>query len=224
MSTINDRKPDYKSAWIFPILGFVTASAYAIFIFPNSFAPAGVGGIATMVQKALKFNAGYLNLIINIPILIAAWFLVDREFVVKSGLFTVFFSGFLMLLDLFDFSQFVYRTENGTSTILAPVAAAAVNGTFYGFALRIRTEGRILDDPVLVPRHPAGQLVFRFRAGPQDAGQAEDRIKRPVTVHILPLGGQCALRSGSSAQHVKRTKPRTDFQGETFPEKRIVLG
>ena len=140
MSTINDRKPDYKSAWIFPILGFVTASAYAIFIFPNSFAPAGVGGISTMVQKALKFNAGYLNLIINIPILIAAWFLVDREFVVKSGLFTVFFSGFLMLFRTDRFTtlleKFQYTSTNGNSNILAPVAAAVIIGCVYGFALR----------------------------------------------------------------------------------------
>ena len=41
-----------------------------------------------------------------------------------------------MVLDLFDFSRFVYQTENGTSKILAPVAAAAVNGALYGFCLR----------------------------------------------------------------------------------------
>ena len=131
---------DYRSAWIFPILGFFAAAAYAVFIFPNSFAPAGVGGIATMVQKAFKFNAGYLNLIINIPILITAWFLVDREFVVKSALFTASFSGFLMLFRTERFTVLLekiqYTSTNGNSNILAPVAAAVIIGTIYGITLR----------------------------------------------------------------------------------------
>ena len=115
------------------------ALSYKLFIFPNNFAPSGVGGIATMVQYVFKFNAGYLNLLINVPILIVAWFLVDREFVIKTALFTLCFSGLLMLFDHLglDFSKFQYYTEDGTSRILAPVAAAVVNGTFYGFALRV---------------------------------------------------------------------------------------
>ena len=70
MSIPTQRKPDYKSAWIFPILGIIAAFTYALLIFPNSFAPAGVGGISTMLQYALKVDAGILNLIINVPILI----------------------------------------------------------------------------------------------------------------------------------------------------------
>ncbi len=140
MSSAGKRKTDYKSAWIFPILGLIAAATYAVFIFPNSFAPAGVGGISTMVQEALHFNAGYLNLIINIPILITAWFLVDREFVIKSALFTASFSGFLMLFRterfLEFFQKFQYTSTNGNSNILAPVAAAVIIGSVYGFTLR----------------------------------------------------------------------------------------
>ena len=50
MSIPTQRKPDYKSAWIFPILGIIAAFTYALLVFPNSFAPAGVGGISTMLQ------------------------------------------------------------------------------------------------------------------------------------------------------------------------------
>ena len=140
MSENNTKKADYKSVWIFPLLGFFAAAAYAVFVFPNGFAPAGVGGIATMVQEVFKFNAGYLNLLINVPILITAWFLVDREFVVKTGLFTIFFSGFLMVFkaDFFapTLAKFQYTSENGNSIILAPVAAAVIIGAIYGIALR----------------------------------------------------------------------------------------
>ncbi|MBQ1411487.1 MAG: YitT family protein [Oscillospiraceae bacterium] len=138
MSNPTQGKPEYKTLILFPLFALGMALSYKLFIFPNNFAPAGVGGIATMVQYVFKFNAGYLNLLINLPILIIAWKLVNREFVIKTFLFTISFSGFLMVLDLFDFSRFVYQTENGTSKILAPVAAAAVNGAFYGFCLRCR--------------------------------------------------------------------------------------
>ncbi len=137
MDNTTQRKAEYKSLLLVPVFALCMALSYALFIFPNNFAPSGVGGIATMVQYVFKFNAGYLNLLINIPILVVAWKLVDREFVIKTALFTLCFSGFLMLFEHIDFSRFHYYTENGTSNILAPVAAAVVNGAFYGFALRI---------------------------------------------------------------------------------------
>ena len=133
----NQRKAEYKSLLLIPFFALAMALSYALFIFHNKFAPSGVGGIATMVQYVFKFNAGYLNLLINIPILIVAWKLVDKEFVIKTALFTLCFSGFLMLFEHIDFSKFQYYTDNGTSNILAPVAAATVNGAFYGFALRV---------------------------------------------------------------------------------------
>ena len=131
------RKADYRTLILVPFFALAMALSYKLFIFPNNFAPSGVGGIATMIQYVLKFNAGYLNLLINIPILIVAWKLVDHEFVIKTALFTLCFSGFLMLFEQLDFSKFDYQTANGTSKVLAPVAAAVVNGAFFGFCLRI---------------------------------------------------------------------------------------
>ena len=136
MSNPGTRREEYKTLIWVPFFALAMALSYNLFIFPNNFAPSGVGGIATMVQYVFKFNAGYLNLLINIPILIVAWKLVDREFVVKTGLFTLCFSGFLMLFEHVDFSRFYYLTQNGTSKILGPVAAAVVHGTLYGVALR----------------------------------------------------------------------------------------
>ena len=137
MSNVNRRKEEYRTLILIPFYALAMALSYNLFVFPNSFAPSGVGGIATMVQYYFKFNAGYLNMAINVPILIVAWKLVDREFVIKTGVFTLCFSGFLMLFEHVDFSKFYYFTDNGTSKILGPVAAAVVNGTFYGLALRV---------------------------------------------------------------------------------------
>ena len=129
-------KASIGSYLIIPVLAVCMALSYELFIFPNRFAPAGVGGIVTMVQYLFHFNAGYLNLLINVPILIAAWFLVDREFVIKSAIFTLVFSTAFLVLDKVDFTPFAYHTDNGTSNILAPVAAGTINGTLYGYAVR----------------------------------------------------------------------------------------
>ncbi|MBQ1734951.1 MAG: YitT family protein [Lachnospiraceae bacterium] len=139
MRANDTRKPNYRSAWIFPILGLIAAITYALLVFPNSFAPAGVGGISTMLQEVLDFDAGILNLIINLPILIAAWFLVDREFVIKSFLFTASFSAFLMVfrnIDPMILQKYQYHSDNGNSVILAPIAAAVIIGAAYGITLR----------------------------------------------------------------------------------------
>lgn len=122
---------------IFPVLAAAYALAYRLFVFPNDFAPAGVGGIATMVQYVFRFDAGYLNLLINLPLLLVAWFLIDRRFVLKSALFTVCFSGFLVLFNTLDLTPYQYYTATGTSNVLAPVAAGTATGFLYGTAVRL---------------------------------------------------------------------------------------
>lgn len=123
----------------FPLFAVITAIFFELFIFPNEFAPSGVGGIATMVQylSGGRFSAGYLNLLVNIPLLLLAWRLVDREFVIKTALYTTFFSMSFILFDAFgvDFSRFAYHTDTGTSVILAPIAAGVLNGVLYGFCI-----------------------------------------------------------------------------------------
>ena len=118
-------------------LAFLMALSYEIFIFQNSFAPSGINGIATMIQHIFDFSVGYISLIINIPLATLAFFLVDRKFALRSGVFVLVFSVLLIAVQNMDFlDKFVYNTENGTSTILAPIAAATVNGFVYGISLK----------------------------------------------------------------------------------------
>ena len=66
------------------VLAAVSALNYAIFIFPNQFAPAGLDGICTMIQDITGISIGYLALAANIPLLMIAWFKLDRDYVAKS--------------------------------------------------------------------------------------------------------------------------------------------
>lgn len=110
--------------------------SYHIFIFPNEFAPAGIPGIATIVQHLFGFKVGYMTIIVNIPLVIVVFFLVDHAYAVRSAAFAATMSLALLALDYVDLSQFVYHTANGTSTILAPIAGGVVSGFCYGVVMR----------------------------------------------------------------------------------------
>ena len=79
-------------------LAFCMALIYEILIFPNSFAPAGINGLATIVQHLLGFSVGYMSIIINIPLLIIAFFKVDKDFALKTLCYVLVFSFFTLII------------------------------------------------------------------------------------------------------------------------------
>lgn len=122
---------------LLPIISFLSALNYAIFVFPNSFAPAGVDGICTMIQDLTDISIGYFALLVNVPLLIIGYFLLKKESVIKTAVYVVSFSIFNILLRNADLSDFIYYTETSTSTVLAPIAAGAIRGILYAFTLKI---------------------------------------------------------------------------------------
>ncbi len=115
------------------IASALSAFGLHIFVYPASFAPAGVDGIATMLQKATHFNAGYFSLMINIPLLIVAWFLLKKKYVVYTVLFTVISSLMLVFLERIGFYQ--YTEEN--SGLIAAVFSGVMLGIRTGAMLKI---------------------------------------------------------------------------------------
>ncbi len=117
------------------VIGFAFLSAvnFEVFILNNAFAPAGINGIATMIQYKLGINVGYLSLAFNIPLCIIAFFFVERDFAYKTLVYTFAFSIVLALFreGVIDLSPFVYVTDTGTSTILAPIAGGVLNGVLF---------------------------------------------------------------------------------------------
>ena len=112
------------------------ALSYHVFIFPNEFAPAGIPGIATIVQHLFGFKVGYMTIIVNIPLVLIVFRLIDHAYALRSAVFAATLSLVLLLLDYVDLSQFIYHTANGTSTILAPIAGGVISGFCYGIVMR----------------------------------------------------------------------------------------
>lgn len=119
-------------------LAMLMALNYQVFILNNSFAPAGLSGISTMIQYVFNFSVGYMSLIINIPLFILACFRLDHRFALKTMTNVLVFSGTLLLMqnNIIDIRRFVYHTEDGRSTILAPVAAGIVNGFIFANSIK----------------------------------------------------------------------------------------
>lgn len=118
-------------------LAALSALNYTVFVFPNSFAPSGIDGICTMFQHLLHMNMGYLSALVNLPMLIAGWFLLKRDFVVKSGIYILAFSASVIAFEYVVPARFLYRTDTGTSIVLAPVAAGVIRGLLYVLTLKL---------------------------------------------------------------------------------------
>ncbi len=133
----------------------VSALIYQLFVFPNDFAPAGVGGICTMIQYVFGINVGYLSLLINLPLAIAVYFLVSKPEAIRGMLHVAVFSAALVALDYIDLSAFEYYTETGTSSILGPLVGGLGMGYLCALMVRIGShQGGV---------YFAGSLVHRFR-------------------------------------------------------------
>lgn len=156
---IKKRITDYL---IICVSAFVLGLSYHLFIFPNEFAPSGIPGFATMLQHLFNFKVGYLTIIINVPLVLATYFFVGKDYALKSAAFTVVFSGILILLEYVPLERFVYYTENGTSNIMAPVAGGVICGLCYGMAMRRNgsTGGTDLVAALVNKRHPEYNLLW----------------------------------------------------------------
>ena len=127
------------------VIAFLLSVNYNIFVFPNSFAPAGVDGIGTLIQDAFHVNIGYFSLIVNIPLIIAAFVFLNRDFAIKNTVFVIAFSISSLALEGVNLSGFLYKTDNGTSTILAPVVAGVIRGLLYVVTLKLNAAGGGID-------------------------------------------------------------------------------
>lgn len=112
------------------LVALIMALNYQLFVFPNRFAPAGVNGIFTMIQHVFGFKLSHTSILLNVPLAILVFCFVSRPFALRTLVYTLAFSGFLLLLDQVDLSAFVYRTT--VSALLGPAVAGMVTG-FCGY-------------------------------------------------------------------------------------------
>ena len=132
----NTRVSRYLAIALFAI---AFAMVYEIFVFPNNFAPAGINGIVTMIQYLFHFKVGYLSLIVNIPMLIVACFVLNRAYAFRTLTFILVFSAALLISERLGIaeSDIVFRATDVGGRLLAAIAAGFFNGFLYSMSVRM---------------------------------------------------------------------------------------
>ena len=94
------------------VAAMLSAVGLYIFVNPANFAPSGVDGISMMVQELSgdKINMGYVALAINIPLLVAAWFLISKKYVAYTLIFTIISSVSMIVMEKIELYRII--TEN----------------------------------------------------------------------------------------------------------------
>ena len=90
-----------------------------------------------MIQDVSGINIGYLALIVNIPLVILAFFHLNHDFAIKSTIYILVFSVSSILIKSVDISVLYYHTDTGSSVVLAPIAAGVIRGILYAATLSL---------------------------------------------------------------------------------------
>ena len=117
------------------LIAILLAFNYQLFVVENNFAPAGLNGIATMVQYKTGFSIGYMSLIINVPLCIWAYFFVQKRFAKYSLCFCVTYSLVFLYLQKLGLEEFQYKSM-GHDTIFPAILSGVLSGVVYGICFR----------------------------------------------------------------------------------------
>lgn len=146
---------------IFPCIitlftSLLSAFTLYYFVYPADFAPSGVDGIATMLQKITPIPAGYYSLIINIPLLIVSWFFIKKRFVIYTVIFTIVSSVLLIVLPIIHFPQYTAESDK----LIPAIFSGLLLGLRTGLMLRIggSTGGIDIVASVVQKKNPAANI------------------------------------------------------------------
>ncbi|GIP42141.1 membrane protein [Paenibacillus sp. J45TS6] len=109
---------------------FVMAIAFNLFLVPNQIASGGVSGISILVQEAWGVEPAYTQWALNIPLFIAGYLILGRQYGVRS------------LLGSFMLPFFVYLTDTWAVPTNNPLLASIFGGIGVGLGIGIVYRGR----------------------------------------------------------------------------------
>lgn len=136
----------FKYAILLVLLASLRSFTTYMFIVPNGFAPGGVSGISSIIYNIVVllepnsqllrtiFDPGLTMLILNMPFIIAAFFVLGKKFAINTFFVIAVYSGLMFLLGAVDCPQFA--VEQPGYKILAALAGGSCAGFCLGLMLR----------------------------------------------------------------------------------------
>lgn len=125
-----------KKVWLSYIAITLLAVCDAFFsewlVYPNDFAPSGIQGLVAMLQHVFGFQAGYLFILFNAPILIWSFFVLNHHYAFKNLCYIASFSVFSLIIqeciERMGLEYLAFRAEGTEQSLII----AIVSGIFYG--------------------------------------------------------------------------------------------
>lgn len=130
---MKDTKTKIFFGWAVMLIACIIYSlGISLFLSPNALAPGGMSGVAIIINKLTGLPTGMMIICLNIPLLIAGFFVVGRWFLVKTIVSIAVSS---TLIDLWPkiIPQFVPVTND---KLLAGIAGAVLSAIGIGLIFR----------------------------------------------------------------------------------------
>ena len=139
----------YVPILIMIVLGAMMGGiAFNAFLIPHKLLSGGVSGVALILNYIFELNPGVLIFIFNIPIFLAGYKFMDKEFILLSLVGMTVFS---VSIDLFSFLKNVVYIED---TLLSCLYGGVLNGIGMGLVFRNRaSQGGIDIVAVIVKKY-----------------------------------------------------------------------
>lgn len=116
------------------LVAVIDALVSIILIYPNDFAPVGVQGFVVMIQYLSGISVGYTYFLVNAPMLIIAFFALNKGYSLKNLDYIVVFSVttvvFQEIISRFDLGAIQYVAHTQEQALIAAVGY----GVFFGVA------------------------------------------------------------------------------------------
>ncbi len=160
-------------------LSFLRSFSAYIFINPNGFAPGGVGGLSALIHLAAAarpnatirmlsnnlFDPGIFTIILNIPLFIVAFKMLDKKFAVTTAICVLIFSGLMYMFAAVGCPQFIVGDNYGLM-LIAALAGGACAGVSMGFMFRqdLSIGGTDIIGKIMNVRNPAAHTQWWITA------------------------------------------------------------
>lgn len=120
---------------------FLASIALNLFLEPYKIAPGGVSGLAIIIYHMTKgvIPVGILTLILNVPLIYAAYKKIGREFAVKSIIGTALYSLMIDITAIFTGKMQEFIFPHGSEE--SPIIFAVWGGIFLGLGLGMIFKG-----------------------------------------------------------------------------------
>lgn len=149
LDRIYDSKYRYILMIFLIILGSIIGGiSFNVFLIPHKLLSGGVSGVALILNYLFGFNPGVLLFVFNIPIFIAGYKFVDKEFIVLS---LVGMTAFSVSIDVFSFLRDIIYIDD---ILLSCLYGGVLNGIGMGIVFRNRaSQGGIDIVAVIVKKY-----------------------------------------------------------------------